>query len=155
MSRPTVRVLLVDPGERVLLARFVSPDTGVAFWVPVGGGLEPGETHEQAAVREVWEETGLTGLVLGPRVWDRRVEFTWRGRRIAAAERWYLARVAAFTPSDVGWTDEERLDIRAMRWWTTAELARADEALVPRDLAPRMDALLRTGPPAVPLPIGF
>jgi len=30
-----------------------------AYWQPVTGGVEPGETAEQACRREVWEETGL------------------------------------------------------------------------------------------------
>ncbi|MBB6453764.1 8-oxo-dGTP pyrophosphatase MutT (NUDIX family) [Salirhabdus euzebyi] len=29
-------------------------------WNFVGGKIEPGETHEQAAIREAEEETGLT-----------------------------------------------------------------------------------------------
>jgi 8-oxo-dGTP diphosphatase len=36
-------------------------------WTLPKGKLEPGEDHLEAAVREVWEETGLTGL-LGPAV---------------------------------------------------------------------------------------
>lgn len=155
IARPAARVLLLDPDDRVLLARFVSPDTGVAFWAPVGGGLEVGESHEQAAVREVFEETGLAGLVLGPHVWNRRVSFTWRGRRLAVTERWYVARVAPFVPTDAGWTAEERVDLRELRWWTPAELADAHEALVPLDLAVRLAGLLRAGPPTTPVDVGF
>ena len=30
-----------------------------AYWQPVTGGIESGETPEQACLREVWEETGI------------------------------------------------------------------------------------------------
>ncbi len=62
MARPhdSALVLLVDTQRRILLqhrdahtARF--PDT----WGFVGGSIEEGETPEQAAHREIWEETGL------------------------------------------------------------------------------------------------
>ncbi|HLF84579.1 MAG TPA: dihydroneopterin triphosphate diphosphatase [Blastocatellia bacterium] len=50
-----------SPRERryLLLSRVVSHG---AFWQPVTGSLEVGETHRQAAVREVLEETGISSL---------------------------------------------------------------------------------------------
>ncbi len=39
------------------MVRHVEP--GRAYWTLPGGGLEAGETPAEAAVREVWEETGL------------------------------------------------------------------------------------------------
>jgi len=36
------------------------------FWVFPKGHLEPGETPEEAAVREVWEETGIQARVIVP-----------------------------------------------------------------------------------------
>jgi len=47
------RVMLVD-GEKVLLIRH----TYVPGWQFPGGGVEPGETAEESAIREVIEETG-------------------------------------------------------------------------------------------------
>ena len=48
--------VLVDDRDRILLALW---NEGPApAWTVPGGGVEDGETPEQAAIREVWEETG-------------------------------------------------------------------------------------------------
>jgi 8-oxo-dGTP pyrophosphatase MutT (NUDIX family) len=59
VPRQTVQLLLVDPDERLLLLHARDPATGVSHWCPVGGGVEPGESLQEAAAREAWEETGL------------------------------------------------------------------------------------------------
>jgi len=51
---------LVVDGSRILL---ISTQTGTRWQLPKGH-IEPGETPEQAAVREVREETGVTGRVV-------------------------------------------------------------------------------------------
>ena len=56
--RPASRILLTDPAGRVLLFRF-TPDDRPPFWCTPGGALDPGESYEQAARRELREETGL------------------------------------------------------------------------------------------------
>ena len=45
------------PGGRVLVIHHHRLDT----WLPIGGELAPGETPLEAAIRELGEETGLTG----------------------------------------------------------------------------------------------
>jgi lipoyl(octanoyl) transferase len=58
-GRPTLRTVSVVPvsedGRVLLLQR--SAERG-GFWQPVTGRIEPGETEEQAARRELHEETG-------------------------------------------------------------------------------------------------
>jgi ADP-ribose pyrophosphatase YjhB (NUDIX family) len=44
--------------ERVLLARYLSPDSAVRHWTLPGGEIEHGEDPYDAVVREVAEETG-------------------------------------------------------------------------------------------------
>jgi 8-oxo-dGTP pyrophosphatase MutT (NUDIX family) len=58
----TVAVFVIDKGRVVLMRH---PTTGL--WLPPGGHVEPGETPDQTAVREVAEETGLTVELLGER----------------------------------------------------------------------------------------
>ncbi len=46
------------------------------YWVLRGGGVEPGESGEQAVLCEMWEETGIEGLPLGPLLWTRSARTT-------------------------------------------------------------------------------
>jgi 8-oxo-dGTP pyrophosphatase MutT (NUDIX family) len=55
LQLPSVSVALRDGAGRVLLARHSEGDV----WLLPGGSVEPGETPADAAVREMWEETGL------------------------------------------------------------------------------------------------
>lgn len=56
MTRPRACGALIQDGH-ILMVRHVEPTR--AYWTLPGGGLEAGETPAEAAVREVWEETGL------------------------------------------------------------------------------------------------
>ena len=46
------------------LLLFKHPDCPEAPLQIPGGGVDPGETHKQALHREIWEESGLTNLLL-------------------------------------------------------------------------------------------
>ncbi|MDG6108656.1 NUDIX domain-containing protein [Dactylosporangium aurantiacum] len=63
-------VLLVDPSGAVLMQhRDAEAPVSPNQWSLPGGHIEPGETPEQAAHRELLEETGLTVDELRP-VWS-------------------------------------------------------------------------------------
>lgn len=64
-TRAGAYALIVQDGS-VLLSAWRSP-SGEVYWTLPGGGIELGESPEEACVREVFEETGhdcrLTGLL--------------------------------------------------------------------------------------------
>ena len=55
---PCVGAIVTDAAGRLLLIRR-GHEPGKGLWSLPGGRVEPGETDEQAVVREVREETGL------------------------------------------------------------------------------------------------
>jgi ADP-ribose pyrophosphatase YjhB (NUDIX family) len=156
--RHAARVLLVDEADRVLLFRtHLWPGREHAFWYPVGGEVEAGESHEQAVVREAFEETGLAGLQLGPEIAQRRFIFHWREHVWDARERWWLARVAHFEPVFAGMEEIEIDDFSACRWLSLAELSEAEAAgdvLTPRNLLSFLPGLLAGEIPSAPLVVG-
>ena len=99
--RPISVLVVVHTDEDVLLLRRTSP---FDFWQSVTGSLQEGESHADAARRELAEETGLTDegelcytgvsrqFAIDPRWRDRfgpgvveNVEFEWRYRLPVAA----------------------------------------------------------------------
>lgn len=150
-SRRSVRVLLLDESDRVLLVRFWDGDE--SWWCTPGGGVEAGETEESAALRELREEVGDADVELGPCIWTRRHVGVFRGTPFDQSERIYLGRVAAFVPhpsTDVP-VEHDREDIR---WWTVDELLTADAVFAPRSLPVLVHQLLTDGPPARPVDVG-
>lgn len=151
--RRAVRALVLDPSDRVLLVRFQWPEQ--SFWAPPGGGLEPGESDEDAIARELAEECGLLGIRLGPCVWTREHWFPevppWGGQ----AERIFLLRTDAFEPAP----DQTVAELAAegvveLRWWTQDELRVATATFAPRRLPELVRKLLEHGPPSEPFDAG-
>jgi 8-oxo-dGTP pyrophosphatase MutT (NUDIX family) len=154
IARAAARVLLLDPADRVLLVRFDDRETSYAWWATPGGGIAPGETPEAAAIREVAEETGLAELTLGPCVWRREFEFTWRGRRFRQREQFFAARVPAFEPSPAGFESYELDLLPEHRWWSAGEIRRSPERFGPPRLGLLLEELLANGFPDEPIDVG-
>jgi 8-oxo-dGTP pyrophosphatase MutT (NUDIX family) len=72
-----------------------SPTLLTACGYTPGGALERDETAKQAALRELYEETGVDTAELSPCVWTRVHRFEWGRQRYAQRERFFVARVEA------------------------------------------------------------
>ena len=58
--RPAVGIMLLNHDGRVFVGRRIDMPAGLAAWQMPQGGIDPGETPRQAALRELQEEVGLT-----------------------------------------------------------------------------------------------
>lgn len=150
--RKVARVILLDPQDRILLIHGFEPDDPAdTWWFTPGGGIEGDETREEAALRELAEETGITDVELGPVIWQRECSFPFDGRRWEQDEWYYLARTGQTETSLTGLTGLEQRSVAGLRWWTSAELSAARETVYPTRLAELLRKLLDEGPPSTPM----
>ena len=123
------RVVVIVPVKRAARGRRV-------LGLPKGH-LNEDETAEQAAAREVTEETGVTAELIGE-LGEVDYRYERRGRQIAKRVRFYLFQ---YRSGDVADHDHE---IEQARWMALPEAARALTYDGEREMVRR--ALSRTGP---------
>jgi 8-oxo-dGTP diphosphatase len=139
-ERPAARILLMDPAGRVLLFRFVATDRP-PFWATPGGAVDPGESYQEAARRELIEETGIHADP-GPEIFQRLVEFvTLEGVPVTADERYFLVRVDSADIDTAGHTELERRVMQHWQWFDRAAIAAHHELIYPEDLAEILSGL--------------
>lgn len=127
--------MLLDPDNRVLLMRYDDGPPNGSHWTTPGGGLEPGESHRQAALRELAEETGWTDIQLLDEIHHNAFTMEFAGQLVYQVERHYLARTDQPARQITGVDAMHASDgIAAWRWWTVAELTSTEQKVWPAEL---------------------
>ena len=134
--RPCVGVMLVNAEGKAFVGKRIDNKEG-DFWQMPQGGVDPGEDPDKAALRELWEETGVETenvevVARLPRelfydLPDSLKGKLWGGRYLGQRQTWYLAR---FTGRDAD-IDLEAHDPPEFCEWKWLEPRLLPELIVP------------------------
>ena len=135
-ARAAVRALVIDDDDRILLVQYRRPVGDETWWGTPGGGVDPGESDEQALARELREEIGLHEFELGPVLYEHVGEFPWARELFRQVNTTYLVRVREHEPRPT--IDLAAEGVVEVRWWSRGELEATDAQLAPSDLLERV-----------------
>ena len=137
-TRRSSRLIIISPEKSVLLFNFSHKNdalSGMSYWATPGGGLKDNESFEQAALRELQEETGLirdsAGAVVASRTFPMLMP---DGETVLAEESFFIIHAEVKDIDYSGWTENEKRVIKSYYWWISEELKNTGETIYPHDL---------------------
>ena len=126
--RPCVGVMLMNDLGEVFVGQRI--DSKIAAWQMPQGGVDKGEDPYDAALRELWEETGveasLVTVVTETPEWlpyelpYDLVPKLWKGRFRGQEQKWFLMRFSG-SDTDIN-IQTDHPEFSEWRWLPTSEL---------------------------------
>jgi putative (di)nucleoside polyphosphate hydrolase len=133
--RPCVGVMLVNADGKVFVAERLDSRHGTnhtaGFWQMPQGGVDEGEDLEQAALRELAEETGVAGgsvtiikrtaEALRYDLPDELIGKLWKGKYRGQEQIWFLARFSG-ADADIDLEAHDPPEFAQWKWLDPEEL---------------------------------
>lgn len=162
MIRNTVRALILHQNKLLLMriedcdVRSIRGHKSSSFWLTVGGKVEDGETVEQAALREIYEEAGIAqeNVELGPIVWFHEHNLILKEQATHFRESYIVAQTIQQDVSLLNPTEDERNTVKEFRWFSLQELHENKERVLPLFLKGYLPAIIDRKYPEKTLLIG-
>jgi 8-oxo-dGTP pyrophosphatase MutT (NUDIX family) len=160
--RKAVRVLLLNSNNELLLMCVEGFDIATVdgqrnnrFWCTLGGGIEPGETTQHAALREIFEESGLTenDIELGPIVWYGDVTLILKGTPTILAESFIVAKTNNLNVALHKPTQDELEVVKQLKWFSLEDIKNSTEIIFPVLLPHYLPDILAGNYPEAPIKI--
>ena len=160
--RNGVKIILLNKDHELLLMctddSNIQSNTGSyngIFWQMIGGKIENGETIIEAAYRELYEETGLTQQEVNLEnraCWYGEFDLFMYGVLTRIKQSFLVAKTRKIDVSLANLTDEEKLVVKRVKWFTLTDITNCNEIIYPavlKDYLPDVINGLRTDKPII------
>lgn len=160
--RKAVRVLLLNDSNELLLMCVqdfdIRTQEGIMnkrFWCTLGGAIDAGESIEQAALRELYEEAGLAAedIDLGPVVWHSAVDLMLKGKLTRLDESFIVARTKQNNVALLLPTEDEKEVVKKLRWFSLEDIKECSDVIFPLALADYLPDVIAGSYPESPIDI--
>jgi len=106
-----------------------------AIWITPGGGLEVGESFDDALKRELYEELGIQLKQSYKQVYYRNPIYTLKnGNQVQSEERFYLIYLNEETFLYDSWTESEKKRMLKGKWWSVEEIKLSSDKFFSEDI---------------------
>ena len=160
--RNTVRIVLLNDNHELLLMHIDDPRTrsigkkyNGSFWVTVGGQIEHNETVQTAALRELFEETGIKSaeVTFGPVIWLRELDLVLYGKPVHIKEQYIFAKTNKQIISPTHLTTDEVDIIKKVQWFSYKDIVSCKDTIYPAMLSKLIPDIATGKCPKKPLKI--